>query len=851
MSQLHYDLHLSKLQKYERDVILKYHIYNGLFLGLPFIDPDQAGPRLAIFTKLCSDWMKEGKSVPEAVATYLATLPVPTSRHLGLLIKFLQFVERQVVLFDSLEDAAFYDINDVSGYGTLDYFLNQVTEQKTKLLPKLNELLESYKTRLVLTAHPTQFYPPVILDIITKLGKAISDSNINEIRNLFLQMGFSKFTNTKKPTPLDEAQSIIWYLESVFYIVVPEIQSKLSVKSHNLDIGFWPGGDRDGNPFVTANVTLEVAERLHESIINLYLKDLESLCERLTFDNVDERLNKIILKLKNKEYLSVEILIYDLEQLILIINENYLGLFVEQLEELILKITLFKFYFAKIDIRQNSAIHKKVVASIFAANQITANYILLTEEEQIDLMRQNWQSKQIANFNYNDELVKEVFDTFLAIYKIQQRNGREAIGRYIISNTDSAVSVIEVLWLMELVNTTLPIKQQICLEIIPLFETVEDLASSERIMYELFSMDHFAVNVKNFSNQQTIMLGFSDGTKDGGYLMANWAIFKAKKNLNKLARNFGINLTFFDGRGGPPSRGGGEMYSFYYSVAQEITAHEIQLTIQGQTISSNFGFPAAASFHIEHLLSAGLSGHLFANSGSVLTKEQEELIDELAKASLVYYLELKHDPLFVPYLEEITPLHYLAEANIGSRPAKRGTGQQLKLEDLRAIPFGASWMQMKQNILGYYGLGAAIQSIIKKNNGNQEKLIELYQNSLLFRGLIDNAVQTLLATNFEFTRHLGADPKFGEFWHKLNAEAELSKKMLKLISAQEHLVLDNPIKMLSINYREQIVLPLILIQQYAMDQLRHLDKDHSLYKVYEHLVRKSLAANINASRNAI
>ena len=851
MNHLHHDLYLSKLEKYERDVILKYQIYNGLFLGLPFVDPDQAGSRLAIFTKLCSDWLKEGKTVPEAVTQYLAMLPVPTTRHLGLLIKFLQYVERQVVLFDSLEDAAFYDIYDASGYGTLDYFLNQVSEQKIKLLPKLTQLLQDYKTRLVLTAHPTQFYPPVILNIITHLGEAIANDDINEIRNLFLQMGFSKFTNKNKPTPLDEAQSIIWYLENVFYSVVPEIQTKLSVNTHNLDIGFWPGGDRDGNPFVTAEITLEVANKLAVSINKLYLQDLEQLRERLTFDSAYEYLDNIINKLQIKAFSTAEDLIFELEQLIQLIQENYLGLFIESIQKIILKIRLFKFYFAKIDIRQNSAIHKKVVATILDLNQISSNYLIISEQERINLLLQTWCDQKIIKFDYQDELVKEIFATFRAIQQIQERNGQEGIERYIISNTDSVASILETLWLMEMVNTTFPVNRQIKLEIIPLFETIEDLASSEQIMRELFGTDLFVKNIKKFNNQQTIMLGFSDGTKDGGYLMANWAIFKAKKNLNKLAREFGINLTFFDGRGGPPSRGGGEMYSFYYSLAQEIDAHEIQLTIQGQTISSNFGFPAAASFHIEHLISAGLSGRLLVNNNAILSQNEEKLIDDLAQASLESYLELKHDPLFVPYLEEITPLHYLAEANIGSRPAKRGALQQLKLEDLRAIPFGASWMQMKQNILGYYGLGSAIQNLITRNINNCNNLILLYQNSLLFRGLIDNAIQSLLTTNFEFSRHLGKDLKFGKFWHKLNEEAELSRKMLKLISGQKELKLENSIKMRSIQYREQIVLPLIFIQQYAMDQLRHMNKEDPLYSSYEHLAKKSLAANINASRNAI
>lgn len=856
MNQFSKEIHLDKLQIFERDVILKYQIFNGLFLGLPFADPDQAGPRVPIFTKMCTDWLEEGFSVPQAVEKYLSIVPLDKARHPGLLFKFLQFIERQVVLFDSLEDAAFSDINDMSGYGTIDYLLGQVHGDKLKYCHQLRELLTNYKTRIVLTAHPTQFYPKVILDIINNLDIAIKENDINEIRNLFLQMGLTKFANKVKPTPIDEAQSIIWYLENIFYQVVPEIQAKLGYEMTNLDIGFWPGGDRDGNPFVTSTVTLQAAQELRQSLLRLYYADILLLHKRLTFEKVQDKIGGIAIKIEQDNYTSAQDLIKDLLAIKEIIDLDYQGLFADLVQKVILKVKLFSFYFAKLDIRQNSAIHKQVITIIFREHKLTENYAMLDEAEKLKLLEANWGNAKLLEIPADEELALEVLNTIRVIHTVQRQNGMEAIERYIISNTDSAASVFEVLWLVALVNATLKDNEKIKIEIVPLFETIDDLHNSEAIMETLYNLPLFAENVERMGKHQTIMLGFSDGTKDGGYLMANWAIFQAKKRLCKLAKLYTVNVTFFDGRGGPPSRGGGDTYAFYQSLAREIEAHEIQLTIQGQTISANFGTPDAAMFNLEHLLSAGISGQLFADRNDVLSEEDEALITNLAKMALAVYLELRDDPLFVPYLEEITPLHYLAEINIGSRPAKRNSDNQLKLADLRAIPFGAAWMLLKQNILGYYGLGTAISEMIAKDKSyeaedNLIKLKHLYQESLLFKGLMDNAMQSLVNVNFVVTRHLKDDPKFGGFWQKIYDEAELSRKMLLLISGHQELIPDKPIKIQSIKFREQIIFPLILIQQYAMDKLRHMAEGDPNRSAFEHIVKKSLAASINASRNSI
>lgn len=844
-------VHENKLSAFEHDVLLKYQIFNGLFLDLPFADPDQAGALLPLFAKQCHLGLEQGKTAPQIIQEYLAYQVSMEQNPLQLFIKFLQFIERQVVLFDALEYAAFDQLNDLSGYGTVDYLLTQFsTHDDEQQMTNLEQLLQTFKTRLVLTAHPTQFYPTAILGIINHLRQAILDNDITEIRNLFLQMGLTRFGNQTKPTPVDEANSIIWFLENVFYHVVPQIQHKLPSTTTNIELGFWPGGDRDGNPFVTAEVTLEVADKLRNSLLRCYYQDVQGLRKRLSFSGVHELLTAIALKIRHDNYSNSAQLLADLEQVKDYLTLNYNSLFVYLVQDLIKKVNLFHLYFAKIDIRQNSAIHRQVVHDIFSSAAICHDYTSLPENDKINLLVSSVTKNGLTNLGANP-LTAEVIATLRAVQAIHTKNGTDSIERYVISNTDSIASILEVLWLVHIVNNDSPEDKSLKLEIVPLFETIDDLVNADQIMETLYNLPLYCENLKAWNQQQTIMLGFSDGTKDGGYLMANWSIFQAKKRLSKLSAKYEIGVVFFDGRGGPPSRGGGETYAFYQSLAEEIEDNQIQLTVQGQSIPASFGTSESAGFNIEHLLSAGISGRLLTERSGVINAENEALINELAELSFAAYGELRHDPLFVPYLEEITPLKYLSEANIGSRPAKRSQAGKLKLEDLRAIPFGAAWMQMKQNILGYYGLGTAMNKMIEDDATNLAKFKTLYQSSLLFKGLLDNSMQSLVSTNFAITRHLESDVKFGAFWQKIHTEAQLAQKLLLSISQHDKLIANNPVKWKSIQAREEIILPLLVIQQFAMARLRTLEHDDPDYVLCEKIVKKSLAASINSSRNSI
>lgn len=353
------------------------------------------------------------------------------------------------------------------------------------------------------------------------------------------------------------------------------------------------------------------------------------------------------------------------------------------------------------------------------------------------------------------------------------------------------------------------------------------------------------------------MLGFSDGTKDGGYVTANWEIFKAKKKLVAIAKSFEIEVIFFDGRGGPPARGGGKTHQYYRAMENTIKQKQIQLTIQGQTISSNYGNPASASYNIEQLFTAGLYARLLHDKKNNISGKEAGLIESLSAISAEKYHQLKLHPLFLPYLEKITPLEYYGELNIASRPAKRSASKDLDFENLRAIPFVGAWSQMKQNIPGFYGLGTALQTLIERGQGKALK--NLYKESLFIRTLFGNSMQSLVKSYFPLTHYLSADPEFGEFWKLLDDEAQLTIRMLKEVSGQKELLEDDVVVAESIKMREEVVLPLLVIQQYALMSLRRLERfkkakvtliDKERKHIFHNLVLKSLAANINASRNS-
>ena len=851
----------TKLERFNEHVLSKFEIYNSLFLTLPFKSILKTSLLLPLFSEHCKSSYNKKKSPLFIIESFFDKYCVELSdkERLNLLFSFIQFIERQIVLFDAIEDSAFSIVNNMHGRGTLRY-IKEETTGKGKL-KELSTYLETFKINLVLTAHPTQFYPGSVLGIINDLSFFISEGNIDEIKKLLLQLGKTRFFKKKKPTPFDEAMSLIWYLENVFYTSSSRIYNYIEqnilegkkLRNELFSFGFWPCGDRDGNPYVTPDVSIKTAEKLKYSIQRNYYRDLRKLKRKMTFDEVEELIDDTESKMynsllnKNKQ-ISLKEFKNRLNKVISILNKKHNGIYVEEVLDLYNKVKIFGYHFASLDIRQDSRILRKVFIDIVESGECSKflNINLKDKYDSLDLEKKiDYLSKingSITSSIFKDRISVDTLGSIEAMKIIQKLNGEKGSNRYIISNCSS---LEDILILFALIRITGWIKPTV--DIIPLFETITDLEKSIKVLKKLYETELYQNHLRNRNNKQIVMLGFSDGTKDGGYIMANWSIYKAKESLSKLSREFNFDISFFDGRGGPPARGGGNTHQFYASLGENIASNNIELTVQGQTISSNFGTLDSSQFNLEQLLSSGFQNNILEPNKTNFSNKDRKTFEKIANISYKKYLELKDHPNFTGYLENMTTLKYYSQTNIGSRPSSRSKSKKLNFEDLRAIPFVGSWSQSKQNIPGFYGVGTAL-NYFKKNNDFQ-LVKSLYNNSLFFKTLIANSMMSLSKSFFGLTDYIADDDQYGDFWKMLHMEFILTKKMLLELSGQNELMEDQPAGKKSIDIREEIVLPLLTIQQFALMKIRKkgMNVDE---KIYEKLILRSLFGNINASRNS-
>ena len=852
-----------KLERFKRNVLSKFQIYNSIFMTLPFDQITKTGVLLPLFQETCEKGYAAGDDPTTIVETFFQKYQARRTKksQIKLLFRFIQYIERQVVLFDAIEDAAFPVINNMDGIGTLRSLKEKAFSDNN--LEELKAYLDEFKVRIVLTAHPTQFYPGSVLGIITDLTEAIKDNDIGRINNLLAQLGKTPFFKHKKPTPYDEAVNLIWYLEHVFYnsfgsifdYIQQNIYDNKNLQNEIINIGFWPGGDRDGNPFVLPDTTLKVAGLLKSTLLKSYARDLKKLKRKLTFRGVESRIGALIDSIYNSQsnpnQFDFDYFVKELKELRQLVKRDFHSLYLREITSLINKTQLFGYHFASLDIRQDSRIHHSVFSKIVDTcleqkNTIfPENYNDLDEQQQIDVISNLDAELDISIFE--DELVHNTLKTIQVVKDIQSQNGEKGANRYIISNNQTALNVMQLYAMLKLVA----FNDKLTIDIVPLFETVTDLENAPKVMAQLYTNKAYKKHLKFRGQKQTIMLGFSDGTKDGGYFMANWAIFKAKEALTAISKQYNIDVVFFDGRGGPPARGGGKTHQFYASLGPTIEDREVQLTIQGQTISSNFGTPDSSKYNLEQLISSGLSNKL-QSENNALSNQNRETLNELAEISYQAYQDFKGHPKFVPYLERISTLKYYAKANIGSRPSKRSKSDKLIFSDLRAIPFVGSWSQLKQNVPGFFGVGTAIKAF--EDRGQIDKVVALYKESSFFKTLLENSMMSLSKSFFPLTKYMADDEEFGEFWTIIYEEYKLTLDLLLRVSDQKSLMENEPSGKASIEVRESIVLPLVTIQQYALRKIQSLQKQKNLDKeqidVFEKIVTRTLYGIINASRNS-
>jgi phosphoenolpyruvate carboxylase len=843
----------AQLNAFENEVKKKFDVYNSLFLNLPFRTVSNVGMLIPLLQHVCRQGLDSGREPLGILDSFFIDHTDITTEEEKIQFMFhvIRYVERQVVLYDSVEDAAFEQLVQLDDHLSLkDSVTLLAGNQKTC---SLSDDLSCFSARLVFTAHPTQFYSPSVLDIIGNLKSMITRNEINQIDLKLQQLGMTSLINARKPTPFDEARNIIYFLRHVYYDAVGELYATVKKIVRNscfdypaiIQLGFWPGGDRDGNPFVTAAITNDVADELRMNLMKCYYHDVKQLARKLTFKKVEDVLENLRAGLyvamfdptKTMRYKEIMDPLADIRAALL---ENYNSLYLDELDTLIDKVKIFRTHFATLDIRQNHGVHRQIIEAILKQEKLIANRLdelgkaeLLTILLNRDIIVQPDQ--------FDDAIIKDTIATIAQMAHIQRKNGTEGCNRYVISHAEDIFSVLFVFSLLRWCGWK---KGELPVDVIPLFESMEGMKNAGSIMQELFNIPQYRAHIVQRRDRQVIMLGFSDGTKDGGYLKANWSIYTTKETLSAVCDEHGIQAIFFDGRGGPPARGGGKTHRFYASHGKNIASHAIQLTIQGQTITSMYGTKAHFKHNCEQLLAAGLSTRLFETENEISAQDRQ-LIEKLAQLSFEKYTALKNHEMFIPYLENKSTLKYYGKTNIGSRPDKRGNKEQLDLEDLRAIPFVGSWSQLKQNVPGYYGVGTALQALVAE--GKTDQLKQLFHGVPFFKALILNSMMALSKCYFELTAYIAKDDAYHDFWNMLLDEYRLSKEMVLIISGYRTLMEEEQVSKKSIEIRERIVLPLLAIQQYALQKIERKSKHQP---IYEKIVERSLYGNINASRNS-
>ncbi|HEX3035601.1 MAG TPA: phosphoenolpyruvate carboxylase [Thermodesulfobacteriota bacterium] len=703
-----------------------------------------------------------------------------------------------------------------------------------------------------------------------------------EIRTEIVSLWQTEEVPPYKVTPLDEARGILYYFEETIFDALPDLYEELEsqIKRHYeidkiripnfLRFGSWVGGDRDGNPYVTHKVTYEVlrmqkklALEKYLEIINQIKRQLSSSAKivpvsseliesierdkklipgeidikyplefyRIKFEYIHKKIVNAIVANENSDsncgyyYSDKGELLDDLYLIDKSLRQNKGELLAESgLKKLIRQVEIFGFHLAKLDIRQHSGVHSEAIS------EITERINLINYKDMDEDTRLRWLSEEIGNVRplvpqwiVLSERTAEVLKTLKWVKRSLEEISPEAVDTYVVSMTESASDVLEVLLLAKEAGLYIRDKDKIVslLNVVPLFETIDDFRHAPEIMRKLYTNPVYARHLKARGNISEIMIGYSDSNKDGGLLCASWESYKAQRALKKVADEFKIRQKLFHGRGGTVSRGGGPTNQAILARAPGTVDGLIKITEQGEVIYSNYSLPEIAQNNLELVTSAVISVSLGEEE---IKPYWEEVMEELSEdARRIWRSLVYEDPDFYSYFEQATPISMISEMHIGSRPARRKQGKSI--EDLRAIPWVFSWTQNRHLLTGGYSVGSALDGFIRKNpDRNLRVLRDMYTNWRFFRSFIDNVQMTMskadmwIALEYSFLvkpREVGK-----RIFQQIRNEFKLMEEVILKITGQER-ILDNQFLQKTIELRNPYIDPLSYIQ---VGLLRRLSK---------------------------
>ena len=777
---------------------------------------------------------------------------------------------------------------------------------------EMRSLLEEMLIKPVFTAHPTEAKRRTILLKLLDLSRLLRELDDHvllpsektrtweQIREIVVSLWQSDVNRERRPDVLDEVREGLYFFDTTLFDLLPEIYEELQralLKEYPdegggpadpavslptfLRYGSWIGGDRDGNPFVTQDVTEGALRQQKQQALELYRRAvvgmyghlsvartrggfsqafLDSLAHdiehaplgdkaRLDRFSLEPYRQKMILIYRrlgatltlNREswhtqrpdpwaYQNADEFIQDLELIQKSLRQNKGNRLAEgRFARLVQQARIFGFHLASMDIRQHSGRHLEAVAELlqryYRPQDSDFNYMNLSEADKTRLLVEEIESPRplTARLQYSDE-TNETVALFRLIRQAHERIAPEAIGAYIISMTTSVSHVLEVLLLAKDAGLFGKI------DIAPLFETIEDLVGAPAIMRALFESPIYRKHLAQRGNRQEIMIGYSDSNKDGGFLRSSWSLYQAQQELASTCRAYDVKLTLFHGRGGSIGRGGGPSNRAILAQPPGSVQGRIKITEQGEVISARYSNRAVAQRHLEQLVNAvlqascetyqdSLEGKAENEPSSHATAESwSEILDAASERSEQKYRTLVESPAFLRYFHEATPIEQLAQMNIGSRPAKRR--QTSDISDLRAIPWVFAWTQSRVNLPGWYGLGTGLTT---DSPQQMSVLQEMYREWPFFRTVIDRAQLSMRRADMTIAALYAAlaEPATQRaVFAEIMEEFRRAERLVLEITGQAALLDNEPWLQRSINLRNPYVDPLNYIQVALLNKQR-------------------------------
>ncbi|MFZ4619361.1 MAG: phosphoenolpyruvate carboxylase [Bacteroidota bacterium] len=772
----------------------------------------------------------------------------------------------------------------------------QFAKKKKVTAAEMQRFLSHLFISPVFTAHPTESLRRTVLEKHSRIWEILEEFDQHDLLmsekselHLSLKRNITSLWQTEETrsydiTPLDEVTNGLFYFTQVLQHTIPAFYRELEQALADtyptlvekipsfLQFGSWIGGDRDGNPFVTADVTWATMKRQSHAVLDLYTRLMDDLyvvrseskknisvlpeLESSIAYEIEERheihppgirnkdevyrikialMYRKLLRCKKKldgslpeneeAYASSDDFLNDLYLIrkSLIANKGE-SLASGTLNDLIRNVETFGFHLASLDIRQHKNVHTAAVAEIYAQSMV--RYSTFNDAE-----RREWLTKAIADdvaFNVNEsglsDSAKEVLATFRTVKKGLEEIDRRAVRSYIISMTESPADVLEVLFLMKLTGLYSAKGQYSGLNIVPLFETIGDLRGSVEIMESLYTNPAYARHLTYRSMHQEIMLGYSDSSKDGGIVTSNWELYKAQRALSKCSKKHHVDWMFFHGRGGTVGRGGGPEFQAVMALNGHSINGKIKITEQGEVISLKYSHTQIAQRTLELTTSAMLLKYFDkTNLHRIKVAQHPQWLETMAGVSegcfRSYRRVVYDDPELVRYYFKATPLKEITKMKIGSRPAKRTNTE--RIEDLRAIPWVFAWMQSRHNLPGWLG----IDGILDGTNGtNLSALRSMYKHWNFFRVMIDNIQMIVAKADLDIARHYAdlVEPAVlrEHVYSLLRERFERTKQVVMKISDQQGILDNNPVLQRSITLRNPYVDPLSLMQVELLKRIR-------------------------------